>query len=65
MDLILAEKLVKFIFTHMEIKSSFLSPHSQIYMSQPYELLKIIEEEGISPEQIDKWACEIQGINAV
>ena len=64
-----AERLIRFMGQHTERESVWqnpsllLSDKPHYLMSNPTGLVDIIcEESVISPEQIDAWLCEEQGV---
>jgi hypothetical protein len=56
----LAEAIVKYIATHLERESRFLSPNPEAYLTDPYGLLDLIRDHGIAPAQIDAWLVQAQ-----
>jgi hypothetical protein len=52
------EALVKAIAVRLETESGFLSPQPVTYVTDPCGVLKLVEEAGASPEQIDRWINE-------
>lgn len=56
----LAEKIVRFIAGNMGLESALLCPDPEPILSDPYGLLMIIEESGVSPETIDGWMVDEQ-----
>lgn len=55
-----AELLVKTIAVRIDRESTFLSPAPKDYIVDPRGVLKLVEDAGVSPEQIDKWIEEAQ-----
>lgn len=52
------ESLVRAIARRMERESRFLSPYPEYFITDPRGLLKLVEDAGVSAEQIDKWISE-------
>lgn len=57
------ELLVRAIAQRMERESAFLSPEPAYFITDPRGLLKLVEDAGVSPEQIDNWISE--EVNAI
>lgn len=53
-----AETLVKTIAVRLESESRFLSPQPMAYITDPRGVLKLVEDAGVSAEQIDQWMDE-------
>lgn len=59
----LAEKVVKFCAANMGRESALLTPVPAIIMTDPYGLFDMLRDElKLTPEKIDGWLCEVQGI---
>ncbi len=56
----LAKAVVKAIAVRMYRESAFLSPDPQDLMSDPYGVLKEIEDAGVDAKTIDAWLMEAQ-----
>lgn len=56
----ICELIVKYVATHMFRESVLLSPDPEVCMVDPYGLLKLIEEDGVPAEVIDRWMTEAQ-----
>lgn len=50
-----AETLVRAIAVRLETESGFLSPQPATYITDPRGVLKLVEDVGVSAEQIDQW----------
>ena len=56
MDNETAKKLIVYIAEHMEKDHPLLYPKPSFFMSDPYGLLNLIQEEtGLNPATIDAW----------
>lgn len=53
-----AETFVKAVAVRLETESNFLSPILVTVIADPSGLLKLAEDAGVSPEQIDVWLEE-------
>lgn len=52
------ETLVKAIAVRIDRESGFLSPDPAEYITDPRGVLKLVEDAGATPEQIDQWIKE-------
>jgi hypothetical protein len=50
-----AETLVRAIAVRLETESGFLSPQPATYITDPRGILRLVEDAGVSAEQIDQW----------
>jgi hypothetical protein len=50
-----AETLVRAIAVRLETESGFLSPQPATYITDPRGILTLVEDAGVSAEQIDQW----------
>lgn len=53
-----AETLVRAIAVRLDTESRFLTPDPATYITDPRGILKLVEDAGVSAEQIDKWISE-------
>lgn len=58
--LIDAEVLVKAIARRLSTGSRFLSPVTTTVIVDPRGVLKVVQDAGASPEQIDLWIEEVE-----
>ena len=49
----LALKVVEYVTKHTWRESILLSPNPSLHMSDPYGLLRLLEEEGLTQDEID------------
>jgi len=55
------KNLITYIAQHMARESALMYPNPQVYMMDPYGLLRLIQTEfGLTDEQIDQWMVEAQ-----
>lgn len=58
------EALVKAVANSLITESAFLSPEPATFIANPRGILKLVEDAGATPEQIDQWIEEVRNANA-
>ena len=58
------ETLVKAVASSLITESAFLSPQPATFIANPRGILKLVEDAGATPEQIDQWIEEARATNA-